>query len=70
MNFVSSPCKDCSDRHFNCHSTCPTYGNWKAEENRKNAEVDAKKAIMAGFIEVSSASYAKHLRRKAQGARV
>ena len=24
-----SPCKDCTERHPNCHSSCERYNNWK-----------------------------------------
>ena len=26
-----APCKDCLDRHFNCHGTCPKYQQFKLE---------------------------------------
>ena len=27
----TSPCQQCTDRHFNCHSECEKYITWKAE---------------------------------------
>jgi hypothetical protein len=27
----NTPCKDCKDRHVNCHSKCDKYNDWKAE---------------------------------------
>ena len=26
---MKPPCKDCSDRHLNCHSECTRYLRWK-----------------------------------------
>ena len=26
---MKPPCKDCSDRHINCHSECTRYLRWK-----------------------------------------
>lgn len=26
---MKSPCKDCPDRHLNCHSECTRYLRWK-----------------------------------------
>lgn len=39
-NPLCSPCKGCEIRHFNCHSTCEGYNEFKqrkAEENKQRA---------------------------------
>lgn len=36
-----SPCKDCTQRHPNCHSACADYIDWKKEYN-KVKEAQAK----------------------------
>ncbi len=63
MTFTPPPCKDCTMRFVGCHadSACLTHKQWKAEENRKNAELNAKKAIVAGFVENETNSYIKHV---------
>lgn len=29
-----TPCKDCPDRHYKCHSTCENYIQFKKESDR------------------------------------
>lgn len=44
---MKPPCKDCPDRHLNCHSECSRYPRWKehwsllkaAEKAEKDKEV-------------------------------
>jgi hypothetical protein len=31
FNWIQSPCKDCEDRHVNCHSQCERYKGYRAE---------------------------------------
>lgn len=38
---LKAPCKDCTERHMNCHADCIKYKNWRAEYDeyaRKIAE--------------------------------
>ena len=28
---IDNPCKDCPDRHVNCHATCSKYTEWRKE---------------------------------------
>ena len=60
---VESPCKDCTDRHFRCHCECEKYITYKAESDRKRAEINLEKAKRfndIGYIESSK----ERLRRK------
>jgi hypothetical protein len=34
-----APCKNCSDRHFRCHSTCPKYINFKNKNEKIRNEI-------------------------------
>ncbi len=44
MAYVVFPCKDCKDRHKNCHSTCEKYISLKSENDRiaKKVQKDNK----------------------------
>lgn len=33
---MRNPCKECEDRHHNCHSHCDEYKAFSAERNRIN----------------------------------
>lgn len=39
---MKGPCKDCKDRHPNCHSDCDAYINWKRLywKVRKEEQID------------------------------
>ena len=39
MNMIHSPCKTCTDRHFNCHSICDEY---KQYQEYRHQELQAK----------------------------
>ncbi len=49
IKWVPSPCKDCPDRHVNCHSSCEAYAEYqqkhKAEKERLYKEHALDKAI-------------------------
>jgi hypothetical protein len=32
-------CKDCTDRHINCHSTCERYKAWREELDKRNEKI-------------------------------
>lgn len=36
---ITSPCKDCPDRHPSCHSSCPKYITFRRELDEKNAAI-------------------------------
>lgn len=33
MKINDSPCKDCPDRHFGCHSECDSYSEFRKERD-------------------------------------
>lgn len=35
---MNSPCKDCEERHHNCHAHCDEYKAYHADNTRRNAE--------------------------------
>ena len=35
---MNSPCKDCEERHHNCHAHCAEYKAYHAENTRRNEE--------------------------------
>ena len=62
LALVDSPCKDCPDRHMRCHCECEKYKVYKAESDRKRAEVNlekAKKFNDIGYIKDSQERYRK-----------
>lgn len=32
------PCKDCHERHEKCHSSCPEYKEWAADNENKRTQ--------------------------------
>lgn len=38
-----SPCKDCTDRHAECHSRCERYSVWKAEYDKVRDVINKNK---------------------------
>ncbi len=40
MTFTPPPCKDCTGRSVGCHSGCPAWKDWKAQEDQKHAQMD------------------------------
>ena len=64
MQFSIPPCtKDCPKRSPVCHfkDNCPEHDAWKSAENVKNAALDKSKAVTAGLVENTTASFIKHV---------
>lgn len=40
---IVTPCKDCTDRHMACHSTCEKYKEWKQEFDKLKSVVTKNK---------------------------
>lgn len=34
---MTCPCRECQERHENCHASCERYGEWKAMKDRARA---------------------------------
>ncbi len=49
------PCKGCEKRYPGCHSKCSGYISWRAELDKRNAEIRAEKeaetSYWNGFLE-------------------
>ena len=48
-----APCKDCTDRHYGCHSTCKKYSEWKnnyEEERESKLNNSMKTCIARAFL--------------------
>ena len=55
------PCKDCQKRHFNCHSMCRDYKDWKKD----HTEMMAKREPPGFTInEANKRKYWKNLKRE------
>lgn len=42
---VYAPCKDCPDRHINCHSSCEKYGEYQ-KKNNEQRDKDYKERLV------------------------
>lgn len=31
---MTAPCKECAERHYNCHADCAQYKEWKQEQDK------------------------------------
>lgn len=50
---MQSPCKDCEDRHRNCHSDCNEYKAYQAENLRRNEKIRREKLVVCYKKEMS-----------------
>lgn len=50
---IQSPCKDCQKRHAGCHSECKEYAEYKAEHEKRKAEVEQKKRDESALWDLS-----------------
>ena len=57
---VKFPCKDCTDRKLNCHSSCEEYKKSKAEveeiSKKRNKENDLRDAHIQNVMRVKRAA--------------
>lgn len=44
---ITAPCRDCTDRHMNCHSECNKYKEWKQELDVVKEQVLVKRIAEA-----------------------
>lgn len=59
MSPINSPCKDCKDRHFKCHSDCKKYLNFKRVLNTYNKKLKEEKRLY--FAILGKGYYAKFM---------
>lgn len=50
MGPINSPCKNCKDRHFKCHSDCKKYLNFKHVLNTYNKKVKEEKRLYFAIL--------------------
>lgn len=41
----TAPCKECSERHINCHSACQRYREYRDTLDERNAKNEREKAM-------------------------
>lgn len=52
MTVSQAPCKNCEERHLNCHDDCPKYKEWQAfHEKVKENERKQNRLYDWGFRE-------------------
>lgn len=64
INYASPPCKDCTGRYIGCHSGCPTWQQWKAQEDARKAEIRKRIDVEQGIVESHSARDRKIMRKQ------
>lgn len=47
---IDAPCKDCAQRHINCHASCEAYLKARKELDRVNAKRKEYNAAMADQV--------------------
>lgn len=57
-------CKDCTERHYLCHSTCDRYLKWKQEQAELKAKIKAEKELYKSLWQASRHNPDKHRRRR------
>lgn len=63
MTFTQPPCKDCPDRSVGCHSSCPKWKDWQAEEHQNNEKVSKAIRVERVFQEINAERSIKFSRR-------
>lgn len=46
---TNAPCKDCTERHFKCHSQCEKYTEWRKAYDEWKEMTDANKETYKSF---------------------
>lgn len=62
----SAPCKDCIDRHINCHSSCEKYKNWQIEDKEEKNRIFQEKRLTCVQAQYKRDLMAKMARKKKQ----
>ena len=57
-------CKDCTDRHPTCHSTCEKYLGEKAEDEKRKAAEAGDRAFRVYMMETIVKRSTENLKRK------
>lgn len=40
---ITAPCRDCIDRHMNCHASCVKYIEWRQDMDAMKEKITVKK---------------------------
>lgn len=58
------PCQACTDRHFNCHTMCRRYKDWKKENDDTKAWLKDQRPCAS---DRTFQAYYEKIRRRARG---
>ena len=47
---MTTPCKDCSDRHYKCHSECEKYQAFVIENEKRKARIRLENKLYGADI--------------------
>ena len=59
----NAPCKDCVDRHGNCHSTCDKYNTWKISWDKERQQISEGRIRYAELTRIRNESIARAKKR-------
>ena len=59
----AAPCKDCEDRHINCHAECSFYKSWRSDLDSLNAHVYGIKSREVELVRRRNDAIAKGRKR-------
>lgn len=62
-----APCKDCKERHINCHSECLEYKLWKIYEAEEKKRLKKLKVELYDSRRIHGMSRLEYLARKGIG---
>lgn len=61
---MQSPCKDCENRHPNCHSECDAYQSYYRANREENAKRYRENQAVSTIIDQKSKLYHKRQKQK------
>lgn len=64
---TDSPCKDCSERSYNCHSSCERYRQYKDKLEETRAKINAYNAEVAFGKSVKRRVAKRHSKHSKEG---
>lgn len=66
---MKAPCKDCTDRHYKCHSTCENYIQFKKESDRIRDKRGETRELEYGFKLIETRRLKRIIRYRLAGQR-
>ena len=61
---IQSPCKNCSDRHIKCHSSCEKWLAYRKEFEAEKARIVKEKSIYLNILEAEIERKTKEKKKK------